>query len=279
MDVPRPGGTEGSVRLLLTKNHPCVPFPHLSQGDPRKSRDFRDRSALFDSERALTFNPNHSKARLRAAKSALEVAKYDTCIEHCEKLLEAQKDKEVTELLNKAKKQKIQQERDQRKKERKNEKKTEQKELVIKAIIERGIKISKCDDEDDIDLSKLEPSLPGAQDAIVHVEDGILKWPVLLLYPEYQMTDFIRACPENVALRSQLDQVFPAPWDEENKYNCSKINVYFEGYDKMPHVIDPSKNLGDLLVTKYFELKAGTPAFFVLPRGSNIERRFLESYI
>lgn len=238
------------------------------------------RSALFDSEKALTFNPNHTKARLRAAKAALEVIKYDTCIEHCQKLLESEnKDKEIVELLNTAKKKKLQYERDQRKKERKNAKDSEQKELVIKAIIERGIKISKCDDEDDIDLSKLEPSLPGSQDAIVHIEDGVLRWPILLLYPEYQMTDFIRDCPENVPLLNQLEQLFPAPWDEENKYSCSKINVYFEGYDKMPHVINLSKNLGDLLLTKYFELKAGTPAFFVLLRGSIIERRFLESYI
>ncbi|XP_022818661.1 tetratricopeptide repeat protein 4 [Spodoptera litura] len=238
------------------------------------------RSALFDSEKALSFNANHTKARTRAAKAALEVTKYDTCIEHCQKLLEGEtKDKEIVELLNTAKKKKQQQERDQRRKERKNEKDSEQKDQVIKAIIQRGIKISKCDDEDDIDLSKLEPSLPGAQDAIVRIEDGVLRWPILLLYPEFQMTDFIRDCPENVQLLSQLEQVFPAPWDEENKYSCSKINVYFEGYDKMPHVIDPSKNLGDLLVTKYYELKAGTPAFFILPRGSVVERRFLESYI
>lgn len=228
----------------------------------------------------MTFNPNHTKARVRAAKAALEVTKYDTCIEHCEKLLEGEKkDKEIIDLLNTAKKKKLQQERDQRKKERKNAKEGEQKELVIKAIIERGIKISKCDDEDDIDLSKLEPSLPGSQDAIVRIEDGILRWPILFLYPEYQMTDFIRDCPENVPLLSQLEQLFPAPWDQDNNYSCSKINVYFEGYDKMPHVINTSKNLGDLLVTKYFELKAGTPAFFVLPRGSAVERRFLESYI
>jgi superfamily I DNA/RNA helicase len=217
---------------------------------------------------------------LRAAKSAFEIAKYDTCIEHCQKLLETQqKDKEITELLNTAKKKKMLQERDQRKKERVDAKNNEQKEGVIKAIIERGIKISKCDDEDDIDLSKLEPSLPGAQDAIVHIEDGILKWPVLLLYPEYQMTDFVRACPENVPLLNQLEQLFPAPWDEDNKYSTEKINVFFEGYDKMPHVIDPSKNLGELLKTKYYELKAGTPAFYILPRGSAIERRFLESYL
>ncbi|XP_053618136.1 DNA polymerase interacting tetratricopeptide repeat-containing, protein of 47 kDa [Plodia interpunctella] len=238
------------------------------------------RSSLFDSEKALSFNPNHTKARIRAAKSALEAAKFDTCIEHCKILLESNKnDKEITELLNTAKKKKLIQKRDQRKKEKQDAKMSEQKEGVIKAIIERGIKISNCDGEDDIDLSKLEPSLPGAHDSIVHIEDGILKWPVLFLYPEYQMTDFVKACPENVPLLNQLEQLFPAPWDENNKYSCDCVNVYFEGYDKMPHVINTANKLGDLLKSKYFELKAGTPAFFVLPRGSNVESRFLESYI
>ncbi|XP_059055897.1 DNA polymerase interacting tetratricopeptide repeat-containing, protein of 47 kDa [Achroia grisella] len=238
------------------------------------------RSSLYDSEKALSINPNHVKARLRAAKSALEIAKYDLCIKHCQEYLASQpKDKEIIDLMNAAKKKKIIQERDQRKRERLETKNSEQKDAVIKVIIERGIKISNCEDEDDIELSKLEPTLPGAQDAVVHIEDGILKWPVLFLYPEYQMTDFIKACPENVPLINQLEQLFPAPWDQEDKYSCDKVNVYFEGYDKMPHIIKPSKNLGDILVTKYFEVKAGTPAFFILPRGSNIESRFLESFL
>ncbi|KAM3961367.1 DNA polymerase interacting tpr containing protein of 47kD [Aphomia sociella] len=238
------------------------------------------RSALYDSEKALSFNPDHLKARLRAAKSALEIAKYDSCIEHCEKILVNQsKDKEILDLINSAKKKKLIQERDQRKKEKLDAKNNEQKDAVIKTIIERGIKISNCDDEDDIDLSKLEPSLPGAQDSLVHLEDGVLHWPVLFLYPEYQMTDFIKDCPENVPLLNHLQQLFPAPWDEENKYSCDRVNVYFEGYDKMPHVINVSRSLGELLVTKYFEVKGGTPAFFILPRGSNVESRFLESYL
>ncbi|KAJ0171505.1 hypothetical protein K1T71_013055 [Dendrolimus kikuchii] len=237
------------------------------------------RSALYDSEKALKFNPEHKKARLRAAKAAFEIKHFDTCIKHCEILLETSKDKEVTEILNTAKKKLMLQERDERKKLSKDAKNAEQKEAVITAIIDRGIKISNCEDEDDIDLSKLEPSLPGAQDAIVHIEDGILKWPVLFLYPEYQMTDFVKDCPENVPLLNQLEQLFPAPWDKEDKYSCSTVNVYYEGRDKMPHVIDPCKKLTDLLVLKYFELRAGTPAFFVLPRGSKVESRFLESYI
>lgn len=237
------------------------------------------RSALYDSEKALSYNPDHKKARIRAAKSAFEIMNYKSCIEHCEKFLETSNEKEVAELLNTAKKKLIIHERNERKKMHRDAKNAEQKSAVVRAIIERGIKITNCEDEDDIDLSKLEPSLPGAQDAIVHIEDGILKWPVLFLYPEYQMTDFVKACPENVPLLSQLEQLFPAPWDQDNKYSCSAVNVYFEGYDKMPHVIDPSKKLGDLLLTKYFILKAGTPAFFVLPRGSKVESRFLESFI
>ena len=227
----------------------------------------------------MTFDPKHTKAKIRAAKSALEAGKYDSCIEYCKKLLEENSSKEITELLNNAKKKKMMKDRDERKKQRFNTKIEEQKEELIKAIIQRGIKVSKCDDEDDLDLSKLEPNLPGAQDSMVHIDHGVLIWPVLLLYPEYQMTDFVKGCPESVPLIHQLEQLFPAPWDEENKYQISNINVYFEGYDKMPHIIDANKNLGDILVIKYFELKAGTPAFFVLPQGSKVESRFLESYL
>ncbi|GBP44062.1 Tetratricopeptide repeat protein 4 [Eumeta japonica] len=183
------------------------------------------------------------------------------------------------ELLNLVKKKKHIQERDERKKSNIDQKKEKNKQMILNAIIERKIRISKCENADDIDLSHLEPSLPGAADALVNLENGILKWPVLFLYPEYQMTDFVRHCPENVALSCQLEQLFPAPWDEENKYHCETINVYFEGYDKLPHIVDTKKELGFLVVQKYFELKAGTPAFFVLPRGTAIEKRFLESYI
>lgn len=237
------------------------------------------RSALSDSEKALSFNPNHQKARLRAAKAALEATQFDKSIEHCTKYLEeSPNSKEAIDILNNAKKGRLIAERDQRKKERVDTKKSEQKESVIKAIIERGIRVSNCEDEDDIDLAVLEPTLPGAHDAMVHIDEGVLKWPVLFLYPEYQMTDFVKGCPENVPLSNQLGQLFPAPWDKENKYSLEKVNVYFEGWDKMAHVVDASWKLGELLLVKYFELKAGTPAFFILPRGSKVEASFLESY-
>ncbi|XP_075985473.1 DNA polymerase interacting tpr containing protein of 47kD [Anticarsia gemmatalis] len=238
------------------------------------------RSALHDSEKALSFNPNHTKARLRAAKAAFEITKYDTCIEHCEKILEAdQKDTEAAELLKSAKQKKQLKERDERKKQRDIAKAIEQRELVLTAIKERGIRVMGVEDDDELLLGNLEPCLPGTQDAIVHMEDGVLKFPVLILYPEYQMTDFIRNCPENVTLMKQLEQLFPAPWDEERKYNCDTIVVYYEGFDRMPHRSDPNMTLGELIVAKYYLLKAGTPAFYIVPRDSDAELKFLEGYV
>ncbi|VVC98933.1 unnamed protein product [Leptidea sinapis] len=237
------------------------------------------RSSLLDCEKALKYNPNHDKARLRAAKSAFEAAMYDKCIEHCEKILEKLQSEDVVELLNMAKKKKLCKERDERKRNLLEAKKKEHKDLLIEAVVKRGIKIANCKCKDDIDISKLEPDIPGAQESMVHIEEGILKWPILLYYPEFKMTDFIKACPENVPLLNQLEQVFPLAWDEENKYSTANVNVFYEGSDRMPHLINPKKNLGDLIVSKYFEVKAGTPAFFVLPSQSLAEREFLESFI
>ncbi|KAL4716468.1 hypothetical protein ACJJTC_015896 [Scirpophaga incertulas] len=237
------------------------------------------RSSLFDCERALLLNPNYEKARLRAAKAAFEVGKYDKCIEHCQKLGETQPlDKEVTNLLNTAKRQQMIQYRDHRKKERLDATNEQQKQQVIKAIIDRGIKIWNCDDEDDIDISILEPTFPGLKHAVVCFQDDILIWPVLLLYPEHKMTDFISYCPENIPLIDQIQEIYPIPWDKDNSYKLDTLNVYFEGCDKKPHVIDPRQKLGDIITNEYFEVKAGTPAFFLVPSCSTAETSFLNSY-
>ncbi|XP_052742817.1 DNA polymerase interacting tetratricopeptide repeat-containing, protein of 47 kDa [Bicyclus anynana] len=237
------------------------------------------RTALHDSERALSFNPEHTKARLRAAKSALAISKFDTCIEHCEKILQKQpKDKESLDLIDAAKKKQTLKERDQRKKYVLDTKKQVKKNAVVQAIIDRGITIDEREDGGDIDLSMLEPCIPGAETDMVRLDNGILKWPILFLYPEYQQTDFIRACPENVPIILQLEQIFPAPWDDKNTYSTKTINIYYEGTDSKPHLVNLKKNLGDILVEKYYVLKAGTPSFFCLERGSRMEKSYLEAY-
>ena len=57
--------------------------------------------------------------------------------------------------------------------------------------------------------------------------DGVLVWPVVLLYPEYGQTDLIREFPENDSFIRHIGEVFrePAPWDLENKYTLQTIRV------------------------------------------------------
>ena len=59
---------------------------------------------------------------------------------------------------------------------------------------------------------------------------GKLHFPVLLLYEEFMITDFIQDFPEDEKLSDQLRPVFAerAPWDEEGTYRMDTIEVYFE---------------------------------------------------
>lgn len=46
-------------------------------------------------------------------------------------------------------------------------------------------------------MKQLESTFPEVVQRSVHLQDGCLVWPVLLLYPEYQTTDFIQEFHED----------------------------------------------------------------------------------
>lgn len=231
------------------------------------------RSCLIDSEKALALNPHHTKALVRAAKAAYEIAKYDICIQHCEKYLQVfPKDEEIVKLLDKAKREMKIQAMKKRKQERIDSVNAEKRDAILAAIAERGIRLGKCDREFEVDTT-------GKYDHMVQMKDGVLLWPCLFFFPEYSITDFVKLCSEYVPLSTQIEQLFPAPWDEKNKYKLETINVYYEGYDHKPHIVSPEKNLGEIIVQEYYEVTAGNCCFYILPRGTVIERNFLEKYI
>ena len=64
--------------------------------------------------------------------------------------------------------------------------------------------------------------------ARVHLaSDGSLVWPVLLLYPEYSTSDYIREFRESDRFADHLNEIFktPAPWDVEGKYTIEALQV------------------------------------------------------
>ena len=49
-----------------------------------------------------------------------------------------------------------------------------------------------------LDLKDLEPNFPDALRLRVHFgEDGRLVWPVVFMYPEYKLTDFVQEFHED----------------------------------------------------------------------------------
>ncbi|TYG45193.1 hypothetical protein ES288_D11G154900v1 [Gossypium darwinii] len=64
-------------------------------------------------------------------------------------------------------------------------------------------------------------------------KNGILHWPVLLLYAEFMSSDFIEDFCETDMFSAHLDIMFsescpPLPWDKENHYSRDAIELYYE---------------------------------------------------
>lgn len=64
------------------------------------------------------------------------------------------------------------------------------------------------------------PDNVGVDFEITIDNEGKLHFPVLILYDEYQTTDFIQDWREDVTMRQALNPVFcsPPPWDTEGDY-------------------------------------------------------------
>ena len=94
--------------------------------------------------------------------------------------------------------------------------------VLLDLIKQRGIKVSGSGDSV-LNLSDLEPCHPAALHKKVHVEENILVWPVLFLYPEFGETDFIEEFRETDRFLDHLEVMFGAgverpAWDVENRY-------------------------------------------------------------
>lgn len=82
-----------------------------------------------------------------------------------------------------------------------------------------------------IRLGKRVHALPEVVDQHVTLDKKKkLHFPVLLLYEEFMVTDFVQDFPEDDTLATQLRPIFndQAPWDEEGVYRMDTIEVYFE---------------------------------------------------
>lgn len=127
----------------------------------------------------------------------------------------------------------------------------------------------------------------------VHLDPGTqrLCWPVLFLYPEYQESDLISSFHEDSTFGDHLDLVFehPAPWDVNDHYHASQLEVYFETKpvpgkrlekDFVPKLLRVGRDLtlGTVLSHKDFMVVDGMATLFVIPRDTAFSKEFKRRY-
>ncbi|KAF7202677.1 tetratricopeptide repeat protein 4 isoform X2 [Nothobranchius furzeri] len=231
------------------------------------------------------------------AQCCIELRNFAEAVQWCDEGLKVHPtDKKLQELRAAAEKHKRTAERDARKAKAKEKKLHGEKEALLVAIKDRGIKLlppagtrvhgSNSDDEDagspaaiaQLSLDGLSSQeVTGAQ--VFLDQQGLLHWPVLFLYPEHQQTDFISAFCENTCFRDHLTVMFGEelpPWDTDRKYHPQNLQLYFEDEVKQTlYQVDPDASLLRILQHKRFFVKAGTPSFIVLVKGSSFWKTFL----
>lgn len=166
--------------------------------------------------------------------------------------------------------------RDRRKALLKEKKEKALAETLLSAVKERGVHL-----EHDSDLA-LSVSDGGLDVKVCLDADGILHWPVMFVYPEFNETDFISSVCENDRLSDHLYAMFDTEspsWDTERKYQVASIEIYFEDAScgKLCLVQNNSR-LGDVLSDSRLLVKQRTPSFIILSKKSSFRTSFLQRY-
>ncbi|XP_043941433.1 tetratricopeptide repeat protein 4 [Protopterus annectens] len=251
------------------------------------------RSALNDVIVARKLKPDHLKAFVRGVLCHIELKNFSEAVQWCDNGLKIDpKEKQLLELRTKADKLKRAKERDARKARLKEKKQLSEKEVLLRAIKDKKIKIfnphcgSSDEDEEDRELKHLsELSLAGLDSEIAVSstvflnENGNLVWPVLILYPEYGQTDFISAFNEESRFIDHLHVMFGQelpPWDIDHKYLPTELELYFEDVEREEmYQINAGHTLLQVLQHKRYFVRNGTPSFIVLVRSSPFLKQYL----
>lgn len=261
-------------------------------------------NALLDAKDAIRFDPGNIKAYYRAAKSALNLRKYDECRKLCAAGLEV--DPDNAELAT------IRKDADKRQTETEAAEKAEKdRQYTLRAparkladaLLSRGWKIGRPQ----FGVGDKKPFLDEIS------ENSEVRWPVLLFYPEASMqNDAIEAFGEHDLISAHLDVMFdpetapPLEWDTDRQYTRDSIEVYYLSYAAKPMDrgglieamhggwpsvveegpqrygptaaqwvrVDENLTLGELL-SKEDHVAPGIPVMFVLAKNTPFKERFL----
>jgi len=245
------------------------------------------RSALNDCVQARKFQPSHLKAIVRGSMCHVELKQFPEAIAWCDEALEmSPTDEKMKNLRAKADKLMREQESSKRRELAAERKKMQEHRQILAAVHKRGIRLSGREDLSIGSVSKsscfsLKSHHPSGAQVSLN-SDGVLLWPVMLLYPEYGETDFVEAFSELSLFAEHLEVMFGAEkpaWDVEDKYRPDHLQVFFESKENQRLCeVDISSTLLSALQHAQYIVHDGMPCFLVVVRDSLFARHFVAGY-
>ena len=168
-------------------------------------------------------NPKNIKAHYRSATALTALKKFDEAIDLCRRGLELDgANMALKKVLDKTLAE--QKQFDARDAQRSAEiRRKEQEKLTLAAALKaRRIKLrgsEKAPHLDDAEI-RLEPDPLSPESEVV--------FPVALLYPMHEQSDFVKGFKETENIADHLAYVFPLPWDRENMYRVETVDCYMD---------------------------------------------------
>ena len=241
------------------------------------------RSALNDCIEARKFVSSHLKAIVRGAMCHVELKQFTEAIAWCDEALAmSPTDEKMKNLRTKADKLMREQEAAKRRELAAERKKMCEQQQIMAAVHERGIVLPQSEGSSAGTLSMLFSSHHPSGAQVCLSSDGVLLWPVMLLYPEYSETDFIEAFSELSLFAEHFEVMFGAEkpaWDVDNKYKPSHLQVFFENKDSQKlYEVDINSTLLSALQHKQYVVHDGMPCFLVVVRNSPFAQHFIARY-
>jgi len=114
---------------------------------------------------------------------------------------------------------------------------------------------------------------PDMDDAEIHLTPdplspaSTLVFPVLLLYPMHNQSDFIKVFAEKDPIVDHLTYIMPLPWDAKGEYTFENVDCYMDTVSGGLVKVGKKKSLLEALSDQKTEIVDGLVKIHVVPRG------------
>ncbi|TFK94731.1 40S ribosomal protein S7 [Polyporus arcularius HHB13444] len=243
-------------------------------------------SVLRDCSKAISINPQSSKAYYRSALALVALERYEEALDCCDRCLQFdQGNKGVRAVREKAAK--LKEEKDRKERERQERIRQEQlkKARLQTAYRERNIIVNRV--PDNVASNPYEPHFDPEDPT-----NSTMIFPVLFMYPQYATTDLISHFHEDTPFSAHISAMFPpnAPqpeWDKKGEYVDGKLVVF--GWTKRRRLLKIGKKMTLRDVCNAAKAKDGEPydgiemndgtlSFVVLPKGEEEQNEAVSAH-